>query len=79
MIRMLSSPAIYEEAENMLRSTKANITPARDERVEAELIYNGYTYPLVIRKTTNAILIHPAPAETRHPLCEHKTLFSFSF
>ena len=75
MIRMLSSPAIYEEAENMLRSTKANITLARDERVEAELIYNGYTYPLVIQKNDERNFDTSCTCgETKHPLCEHKTL-----
>ena len=75
MIRMLSSPAIYEEAENMLRSTKANITPARDERVEAELIYNGYTYPLVIQKNDERNFDTSCTWGNQAPLCEHKTLF----
>ena len=47
---MLSSPAIYEEAENMLRSTKAKIMVAANERVEAELELDGQTYPVVIQK-----------------------------
>ena len=34
MIKMLSSPAIYEDAEKILRSTKANIIKAEDERVD---------------------------------------------
>ena len=49
-IKMLSSPAIYEEAENMLRTTKANILIAADERVEAELVINGQSFPVVIQK-----------------------------
>lgn len=74
-IKMLSSPAIYEQAENMLRSVKANILNAADERVEAELIYNGQTFPLVIQKNdernfdTSCIC-----SESQHPICEHKTL-----
>jgi non-specific serine/threonine protein kinase len=75
MIKMLSSPAIYEEAETILRTVKATIQKAADERVEAELIYNGHTFPLVIQKNeernfdTSCIC-----GESMHPLCEHKTL-----
>ena len=74
-IKMLSSPAIYEEAENNLRTIKATILKAEDERVEAELVYNGETYPLVIQKNeernfdTSCLC-----SESMHPLCEHKTL-----
>ena len=50
MIKLLSSPGIYAEAENILRTTKANIIKAADERVEAELIIEGETFPLVIQK-----------------------------
>lgn len=74
-IRMLSSPAIYEEAEKLLRSVKANIISAKDEKVEAELIYNGYTYPLVIQKNDERNFDTSCTcSETAHPLCEHKTL-----
>lgn len=75
MIRMLTSPAIYEEAEKMLRANKANITLAKDERVEAELQYNGYVYPLVIQKNDERNFDTSCTCgETQHPLCEHKTL-----
>lgn len=75
MIRMLASPAIYEEAEKMLRTIKANIISAKDERVEAELLYNGYTYPLVIQKNDERNFDTSCTcAENKHPLCEHKTL-----
>jgi non-specific serine/threonine protein kinase len=46
MIKLLSSPEIYSDAETMLRSNRANITKAADERVEAELNYEGESYPL---------------------------------
>src|SRR3954464_13436410 len=39
MIKMLSSPPIYDEAEAMLRTVRATILSAADERVEAELVY----------------------------------------
>ena len=75
MIKMLSSPAIYEEAETMLRTVKATILKSADERVEAELIHNGQALPLVIQKNeernfdTSCVC-----SESMHPLCEHKTL-----
>lgn len=75
MIKMLSSPSIFQEAEIALRTNKATILKAADERVEAELQYNGQTYPLVIQKNdernfdTSCIC-----TEAMHPLCEHKTL-----
>ncbi|MFM6926572.1 MAG: SNF2 helicase associated domain-containing protein [Ferruginibacter sp.] len=75
MIKMLSSAGIYAEAENLLRSTKANIIKAADERVEAELIIDGETFPLVIQKNDERNFDTSCKCgETEHPLCEHKTL-----
>lgn len=75
MIKMLSSPGIYTEAENLLRTTRANITKATDERVEAELIMNGEAYPLVIQKNDERNFDTSCRCEeAEHPLCEHKTL-----
>ena len=75
IIKMLSSPAIYEEAENMLRNVKATITKATDERVEAELVYNGHAFPLVIQKNEERNFdTSCACSESMHPLCEHKIL-----
>jgi len=75
MIKMLSSPDIYQEAETMLRSAKANIIKAADERVEAQLAYNGQEYPLVIQKNDERNFDTSCNCtESMHPLCEHKTL-----
>lgn len=75
MIKLLSSPGIYAEAENILRSTKANILKAADERVEAELQINGEIFPLVIQKNDERNFDTSCKcSETEHPLCEHKTL-----
>jgi len=62
MIKLLSSPGIYTEAENILRSTRANILKAADERVEAELIIEAKLFHWSSRRTTNVILILPANA-----------------
>jgi len=75
MVKMLSSPSIFQLADTLLRTTKATITKAADERVEAELVVNGEVYPLVIQKNdernfdTSCLC-----SESMHPLCEHKTL-----
>ena len=75
MIKLLSSPGIYAEAENILRTTKANIIKAVDERVEAELIIDGETFPLVIQKNDERNFDTSCKCgEAEHPLCEHKTL-----
>ena len=75
MIKMLSSPEIYNDAENILRSNRANIVKAADERVEAELSYDGYSYPLVIQKNDERNFDTSCScAEIEHPLCEHKVL-----
>ncbi len=76
MIKLLSSPAIYNAAENILRNAKANIIKAKDERVEAELEYLGETYPLVIQKNEERNFDTSCKcAEYEHPLCEHKIMF----
>ncbi len=75
VIKLLSSPGIYAIAENILRSTRANIFKAADERVEAELNYEGETYPLVIQKNDERNFDTSCKCnETGHPLCEHKTV-----
>ncbi len=74
-IKMLSSPAIYDEAEKMMRTTKASILKAAEERVEAELKYNDAVFSLVIQKNDERNFDTSCTcAESMHPLCEHKTL-----
>ena len=54
---------------------KANIIKAADERVEAELVIDGETFPLVIQKNDERNFDTSCKCgETEHPLCEHKTL-----
>ena len=75
MIKMLCSSPIYDDAEQILRTTKATILKAKEERVEAELKYNGITYPLVIQKNEERNFDTSCTcAETAHPLCEHKAM-----
>lgn len=75
MLRMLSSPALFHEAEKILRNTKANIISAGNDRVEAELNLNGTTYPLVIQKNDERNFDTSCLCnEAMQPLCEHKIM-----
>ncbi len=74
-IKMLSSPAIYDEAEKTLRTNKANIVKAEDERVEASLTVQGNAYTVVLQKNEERTFDTSCTCtESLHPLCEHKTL-----
>ena len=75
IIKMLSSPALFQEAEHLLQTHKAAILKAADERVEAELIINGEKFPLVIQKNDERNFDTSCMCgEVMHPLCEHKVL-----
>ena len=75
IIKMLSSPAIMQEAENLLQANKAVILKAADERVEAELEIAGNKFPLVIQKNDERNFDTSCTcSESMHPLCEHKVL-----
>lgn len=74
-IRLLSSPDSFAEAEQILRVQKANILSAANERVEANLVYNKETFPLVIQKNEERNFDTSCKCdEQHHPLCTHKVL-----
>ncbi|MBU5811370.1 SWIM zinc finger family protein, partial [Acinetobacter baumannii] len=50
LIRMLTSPTSFDAAENLLRSSRSNLLEAKDERVVAELEYEGENFRVVIQK-----------------------------
>ena len=76
MIRLLTSPQSFTEAEEYLRSNKAAIIEAKDERVKAEVDHEGVKYRVLIQKNeernfdTSCI----CNSDDRHPLCLHKTI-----
>ncbi len=75
VIKLLSSSEVYDKAEEILRTTKAAIITAANERVEAELVYGGHTFPLVIQKNDERNFDTSCSCnETAHPLCVHKTV-----
>ena len=74
VIRVLTSPELYEAAENILESNKAVISSAINERVEAALKLDGNTFPVVIQKNEERNFDTSCKCdESSHPLCIHKT------
>ena len=75
VIKVLSSPDIFDRAETEVLTNKANIIVAANERVEAELVYEGQKFPLVIQKNDERNFDTSCKCdETGHPLCVHKTI-----
>lgn len=75
IIRVLASQETFEAAEAFLQKGKATIISAVNERVEAELKYEGEIYPLVIQKNDERNFDTSCKCnEAGHPLCIHKTI-----
>lgn len=76
LIRMLSAQENFEAAENYLRSTHSNIMEAKDERVLAELEYEGNTFRVVIQKNEERSFDTSCncQSDSEHPLCVHKNI-----
>ncbi|MEP6844431.1 MAG: DEAD/DEAH box helicase [Panacibacter sp.] len=76
LIKMLTAGEAYAEAENYLRSNKANIIEAANERVSAELEFFGSEYKVVLQKNEerNFDTSCSCHAESSHPLCVHKAI-----
>ncbi len=74
MVRMLSSQETYNKAEELLRTNKANIIKAENEKVEATLEYNGEIYHLAIQKNEEKNFDTSCTcSECTNALCTHKT------
>ena len=73
---MLSAQANFETAENYLRSTRSSILEAKEERVLAELDYEGEKFKVVIQKNEerNFDTSCTCQSDTEHPLCVHKNI-----
>ncbi|MCW3082194.1 DEAD/DEAH box helicase [Segetibacter sp.] len=76
MIRLLTSPQSYTEAEEYLRNNKANIIEAKDERVKAEVEKDKEKYKVLIQKNEerNFDTSCNCDSDDKHPLCIHKTI-----
>ena len=76
MIRLLSSPKSYTEAEEFLQNNKATILEAKDERVKAELDFEGEHHRVVLQKNEerNFDTSCTCQSDEKHPLCVHKAI-----
>ncbi len=74
LIRMLTSTESFEKAEEYLRTNKATILEAKNERVVAELDYENEHHKVVLQKNEerNFDTSCTCSSETAHPLCVHK-------
>ena len=74
-IRMLATAEVCEKAEIFLRTNKANILLAKDERVEARLDLNGESFPMVIQRNEERNFDTSCKCkEDTHPICLHKAI-----
>jgi len=74
LIRMLTATESFEKAEEYLRTNKASILEAKNERVVAELDYENEHHRVVLQKNEerNFDTSCTCSSETEHPLCLHK-------
>jgi len=76
IIRLLTAPESFTEAENFLRSAYATIAEAKDERVLADVEYDSTHYKVVIQKNEerNFDTSCNCNSDHEHPLCLHKAI-----
>ena len=76
MIRLLSSPKSYNDAEEFLQNNKATILEAKDERVKAELDFEEEHHRVVLQKNEerNFDTSCTCQSDEKHPLCVHKAI-----
>lgn len=76
IIRLLTAPESFAEAENFLRTSSATIAEAKDERVLADVEYDGNLYKVVIQKNEerNFDTSCNCNSDQEHPLCLHKAI-----
>lgn len=76
IIRLLTAPESFTEAENFLRTSSATIAEAKDERVLADVEYDGGLYKVVIQKNEerNFDTSCNCNSDQEHPLCLHKAI-----
>lgn len=74
MLKMFSSSSIFDSADKLLRTNRANILTAADEKVVAELKVDNRKFQLVIQKNDERNFDTSCNCEEEdHPLCIHKT------
>ena len=74
IIRVLSSPEMYEAADELILADKVEISSAVNERVEATVKEGGQAWQVVIQKNDERNFDTSCKCnEEQHPLCIHKT------
>ena len=74
-VKMLCSPAAYEDATNFLQSNKALIEKAAEEKVVAKLTLHNEEFQIIIRKNEERNFDTSCNCNaSQNPLCEHKTI-----
>jgi non-specific serine/threonine protein kinase len=76
MIRLLAAQQSYTEAEEYLRSNEISILEAKDEKVKADVPYDGEVHRVLIQKNEERNFDTSCNCNTdnKHPLCLHKTI-----
>ena len=76
LIRLLSSPDSYQAADEFLRTKKAKIIEAKDEKVKASVNFMGKTFQMILRKNEERTIDTSCTcdSETKYPLCVHKVI-----
>jgi len=74
-LRLLSSPAVFAEAETFLRTNKANIEFAKEETVKASVTLDNEVYNVIISKNEEKNFDTSCNyVDTEHPLCLPKLI-----
>ena len=76
MIRLLAAQNSYTEAEEFLRDHQVDVSEAKDEKVKAQIVYNGDTFNILLQKNEerNFDTSCNCQSDDKHPLCVHKTI-----
>ena len=76
LFRMLTSTETYDKGQEYLRSNTANLLEAKNERVVAEVDFEGENHRVVLQKNEerNFDTSCTCSSETAHPLCVHKVI-----
>ncbi|GEP92981.1 non-specific serine/threonine protein kinase [Chitinophaga terrae (ex Kim and Jung 2007)] len=73
-IKLLTSAASFEKAEELAKKSPVVINSAKDEKVEAVLKLDGHEYPLIIQRNEERFFdTHCTCDESEYALCVHKT------
>ena len=73
VIRLLAAPGATDQAEALLRKTKATIVSAKDERVESKFDIDGEIFPVVLQRNEERNFDTSCKCiEENHPICVHK-------